>query len=206
MGARTGAALGCVTLVAALACTRPDNSAVSADSSRVEQTTGSTDATAAAPTSNSPTPSAPSAWTVSAAGLGPVRAGMTIAEAGRVLGTALSVSPEAASCAYVRPAGVPPGVSFMIVDGRVARVNIDSGSVRTTAGAGIGDGEARIRSLYPGRVEVQPHKYTDGHYLVVTPSAPDDSTTRIIFETDGQRVTRYRAGRLPMVAWVEGCA
>jgi hypothetical protein len=28
---------------------------------------------------------------------------------------------------------------------------------------------------------------------------------RIVFETDGQRVTRFRAGRLPAVQYVEGC-
>lgn len=146
---------------------------------------------------------APSTWTVSAVGIGPVRAGMTLAEAGRALGVPLSA--DSASCTYVRPPGVPVGVSFMIVDGRVARVDVDSGAVRTTAGAGIGDSETRVRSLYAGRVAVQPQKYTAGHSLVVTPRARADSAYRLIFETDSGVVTRYRAGALPAVAWVERC-
>jgi hypothetical protein len=27
----------------------------------------------------------------------------------------------------------------------------------------------------------------------------------IVFETDGKRVTMFRAGRMPEVEWVEGC-
>jgi hypothetical protein len=95
----------------------------------------------------------------------------------------------------------------MVIDGRIARLDVrHPATVRTAEGAGIGDSEARIHPLYPGRVEVQPHKYTDGHYLIVTPSAPAESTFRMIFETDGTRVTTYRTGRLPEVGWVEGCS
>ena len=94
----------------------------------------------------------------------------------------------------------------MIVDDTVARVEVTSGDVKTAEGAGIGDAESDVVTLYQGRVEVQPHKYTgpQGHYVVVTP--PGDSLHRIIFETDGQKVLRYRAGRVPAVQYVEGCA
>jgi hypothetical protein len=94
----------------------------------------------------------------------------------------------------------------MVRGGEVARVQVDSGPVRTVEGAGIGDSEARIDSLYHGRVTVGPHKYTEGHYLTVKPTTGDESAFRLLFETDGRRVTRYRAGRLPEVEWVEGCA
>ena len=67
-------------------------------------------------------------------------------------------------------------------------------------------GETLKTALYSGRVTVEPHKYTDGHYLVVRPSAPADSAFRLIFETDGTRVTRFRSGLQPQVAWIEGCA
>ncbi len=95
----------------------------------------------------------------------------------------------------------------MIIDGRVARVDLQPGAtIRTAEGAGIGDTEERIHALYPGRVEVQPHHYVDGHYLIVRPVTPADSSHRIIFETDGKRVTSYRTGRLPEVRWIEGCS
>ncbi len=62
------------------------------------------------------------------------------------------------------------------------------------------------QQLYPGQVSISPHKYVDGHYLIVTPSAPADSTYRLVFETDGKLVTRFRSGKMPEVTWVEGCS
>lgn len=62
-----------------------------------------------------------------------------------------------------------------------------------------------MQQRYAGFVEVQPHKYTDGHDLVITPRNPADSTLRIVFETDGQKVKAFRGGLVPQVQYVEGC-
>ncbi|HEY7410278.1 MAG TPA: hypothetical protein VII13_06035 [Vicinamibacteria bacterium] len=151
-----------------------------------------------------PTPSpAPEAWTVTPTGLGPVRVGMTVPEAQRVLGSALVALDPEAPCYHVRWDGGPPRVTFMVIDGRIARVNVDAAPTATSAGARVGDSEARVEALYPGQVAVTPHKYTDGRYLTVTPA---EDGHRIVFESDGERVLRYRAGRLPEVRWVEGCS
>ena len=93
----------------------------------------------------------------------------------------------------------------MVEEGRIARIDVDSGSVATAAGARVGDTEDRVMSLYPGRVTVSPQKYTSGHYLTVTPASPADSVFRIVFETEHGRVTHFRAGRRPPVEYVEGC-
>lgn len=140
-------------------------------------------------------------------GFGPVRVGMTPPEAGRALGVELKLlGPGTEPCHYVQ-ATERPGVAFMVIDGRIARVDVrPASSIRTVEGAAIGDSEGRIHSLYPGRVEVQPHKYVDGHYLIVRPAAASDSTYRIIFDTDGKKVTGFKAGRMPEVRWVEGCS
>ncbi len=52
----------------------------------------------------------------------------------------------------------------------------------------------------------EPHHYEgpEGRYRIV--ELPGDSLHRIVFETDGRRVTSYRAGRRPAVDHVEGCA
>ncbi len=94
----------------------------------------------------------------------------------------------------------------MITDGKIARVQVLRGSVATAAGARIGDSEQRVHELYSSHLAVSPHKYTNGHYLTVTPVSVADSAMRIIFETDGSRVTAYRSGTLPQVEWVEGCS
>jgi hypothetical protein len=92
----------------------------------------------------------------------------------------------------------------MVEGGRIARFDVDSGRVRTAAGAGIGDTEDQVRRLYSGHVSITPQKYTAGHYLTVTPDAADSSYA-IVFETSGGKVTRFRAGRRPQVEYVEGC-
>jgi hypothetical protein len=80
---------------------------------------------------------------------------------------------------------------------------VRSGTIPTAAGARIGDTEARIKSLYEGRVTTTPHKYVKGgHYLTVTPA---DTSYRIVFETNGKKVTSFRSGRVPEVEQVEGC-
>jgi hypothetical protein len=163
---------------------------------------------APAPTA-APTPgdSLPAAWRVTEHGLGPLRAGMSVEEAARALGGALTAPASAAVCGYAEWHGGPPGVRIMTEGGRVARVEVAGGTVATDAGARIGDSAARVRELYAGRVAVTPHKYVAGaQYLTVTPASPADSAFRIVFETDSTgRVTRYRAGRRPQVEYVEGC-
>ena len=109
-------------------------------------------------------------------------------------------------CAYARPRALPGGTSLMVVSDTVVRVDVDSSTVATAEGIRVGDSEAQVLARYPGRVRTEPHKYTDGHYLVVTPAVAGDSAFRIIFETDGSRVLRFRAGRRPAVEWIEGCS
>ena len=130
--------------------------------------------------------------------------GLTTARA--ALGGTLAVPDSAAACTHVELPGAPGEVLAMLVDGRIARLEVKDDAIATDRGARVGDGEARIDSLYAGRVRVEPHEYGDGHYLVVGPEGSADGTPRLIFETDGGRVLEYRVGVLPAAAWVEGCS
>jgi hypothetical protein len=184
------AAMVAACLVAACALERSERQGDSADASVAADT--------AAPDAR---------WTVTPVGIGALRAGMTLPDARRALGAPLpDPSPGAESCSHVPVGGAPGEVLAMIVDGRVARIEVKGGAVATDRGARVGDSEARIDTLYAGRVRREPHKYTEGSYLIVAPEAPADSAHRLIFETDGARVVQYRAGLLPAVAWVEGCS
>jgi hypothetical protein len=145
-----------------------------------------------------------SAWTVTPSGLGPIRVGMSAADLRRVGGD-IKLPASSAECAYVKPALAPPGVSVMLARGEVARVDVDSAGVLTDAGVAVGDSTWRVSQAYVGRVTVTPHKYVQGgQYLTVKPGAPQDSL-RIVFESEGGRITRYRVGRIPQVEWVERC-
>lgn len=156
--------------------------------------------------SASAAPSAPYVY-VNDYGIGDLRAGMTLDEAARVAdGIKLVAGADSTECSYLVWPSAPAGVLVMFDQGRVARIDIDSVGVRTEAGAQVGDSEAHIDSVYAGRVTTMPHKYTAGHYKVVTPMHAADSTYRLIFETDSGKVTRYRVGRRPQVEYVEGCS
>jgi len=145
------------------------------------------------------------AWTVTPAGIGPVRAGMTLTDANAKIGNILeTIGPLQPACDYVTPAQHKPDVLFMIVNGHVRRIDVRDSSIATENGARIGISEDSLLALYKGRFAIGAHKYTNGHYIVVQPAVPTDSF-RIVFETGDGRVTTFRSGLEPQVEWVERC-
>jgi hypothetical protein len=154
--------------------------------------------------------------------IGPVKVGMNIPQVTAAANTRLYVEygGNDEACYYISGEGDLNGVSFMVTKDEtksrdkyatsdvIARIDIDNPKITTVSGAKVGDTEARIKSLYPGQIEVTPHKYTgpQGHYLTFVPKNKAEQNYRVIFETDGQRVTRYRVGKLPEVEYYGGCA
>ena len=143
-------------------------------------------------------------WEVTPEGIGALRAGMSLDEAKIVMRGNLIVPAKLEQCDYVKLRNAPTGLLVMVEKDAISRIDVTSGTVATVEGARIGDTEEKIKSLYQGMVAVQPHKYTDGHYLVVTPK--DAGENRIVFETDGKKVLRFRSGLRPAVEYVEGCS
>jgi hypothetical protein len=140
-----------------------------------------------------------------AAGL--LRIGMTVAEASRALGARLvPVNAAGPGCDMAEPPGAPADFSVMLIADTLVRFDVLDTGTRTAEGVGVGSSEAAVFAAYPGRVTVEPHKYggPEEHYLIV-PARPD-SAYAYVFETDGRKVTQWRAGRREEVAWVEGCA
>jgi hypothetical protein len=141
-------------------------------------------------------------------GLGPSQIGMNLDDAVNM--GLLNENPTMKTqCDFVFPAvgaGIPDGVSVMVVKGKVARIDVDTGTVTTEDGAKVGDTEDKLKSIYDGDLQVEPHKYIEGgHYMTVMGDSASAGKA-IVFETDGKRVTAFRAGRLPEVKWVEGCS
>lgn len=148
-------------------------------------------------------PGADARWVASAGQFGPVRIGMTVDEAATAMGVPFDESPDRGECVYRRSRAAPAGVLFMDVGGRIVRVDVTSFGVRTDRGVGVGDTEERVHDAYGSAVGTAPHKYDPaGRYLAIAA----DNDHRVIFESDGQWITRYRVGRLPEVEWVEGCS
>ncbi|MBW4561575.1 MAG: hypothetical protein KME32_10560 [Mojavia pulchra JT2-VF2] len=141
-------------------------------------------------------------------GIGSVRVGMTVSQAAQAAGTRLTGDAPNKYCYYVKPQGKSQDIGFMVAEGRIARVDVWRNSkISTLKGAKIGDTEARIKSLYRGQIQVMPHHYVQGgHYLTFIPKDAADKNYRVVFETDGKRVTQFRSGKLPEVQFVEGCS
>jgi hypothetical protein len=154
-----------------------------------------------------PQAKAPTGPVVTGEGYAGVKFGMTVAQAEAAIGSKLkSIGEGEGNCTYVEPEGPLKGALFMVVDGTIARLDVqENTTIVTDTGAKVGDAEQHVLDLYKGHTAVQPHKYTgpEGHYVLVLGA---DGKAQIVFETDGGKVVSYRAGRQPEVEWVEGCS
>ena len=158
------------------------------------------------PQDSPPGPGAPGSWTVTPRSVGPIRFGMTVASARAALRDSLAGVPEDGSCVMVTPTGAPAGVTLMVEKGQVVRVDVDSGNVVTDHGARVGYSDVVVKERYGDSLVVTPHKYDEkSRYLTFVPPGPDGSQFRVIFESNGIRVTTFRAGIRPAVEYVERC-
>lgn len=113
---------------------------------------------------------------------------------------------EGDTCYFMTPKWVkaPAELAFMVEDGKFVRVGTENAKLAAPGGGKIGMTIAQIEALYPGRVQQQPHKYTDGKYLRIKDTA---SNNALVFETDAAgKVTEWRVGMPPQVDYVEGCS
>lgn len=143
-------------------------------------------------------------WDVTFDGIGNLKAGMSLDEAKVVTQNNLVIPSRLSECDYIKPKSGPEGVAYLFENGVLAVVDVKSGNVKTVEGARIGDTEDQVKSLYPGQVTSRPAKYiAGGHRLIVTPKT--GGKNRIVFETDGVKVTQFSSGSEPAVEYVEGC-
>lgn len=143
--------------------------------------------------------------------VGPIRVGMTYEEAERVSRSDLTVSDDletGGSCVSVNVSGAPQGLSFMGSDGRIVRIEVFGGSLRTRSGIGIGSTEEQIERAYPGEIAVEPHPYgdVDDYYFVFTPQDSTETRLKLVIETADGLVTSFRTGISEWVDLIEGCA
>jgi len=143
-------------------------------------------------------------WSLRPTGAGPLRIGMSLSEVSAVLGEAVPVptDPDETSCFYVQPK-VQSHLALMMVSGELARIDILDSSLRTSTGIAIGDPVARVKEIYGGSLDIQPHFYGSGeHYLT---AFADDKRYAVRFATDSGKVSAIYAGWYEQVAYVEGC-
>jgi len=151
-------------------------------------------------------------------GSGAFATGMTLDEMERVLG--FSLSPwregpyESDECWYTEPLEKSePQVGYMMKKDRLVRIDIydlDEGiaavaPVRTDSGFAVGTSEESIIRHYGNELAKSVHPYigTEGSYLRIGAA---DGLSALLFETSHGRVTRFRAGLVPAVDYIEGCS
>jgi hypothetical protein len=169
---------------------------------------GSTTTTATVASTTDPallgTPTLVDTSTVGLRAVGAVTFGMTIQDAEKAAGTRLILEGAPASvsgCQVMRPERAPVGVRFVVVKGAVVRVDISEGPVKTYSGAGVNTTVAQLQKLYTANLQATP----DGKSFLYVPKDAVDADYRVVFETDGTKITSYRAGKLPTVLTATPC-
>ena len=145
-------------------------------------------------------------------GIGPIQVGMTLEDASAAAGVPVRVDPRTdlgRGCAHAKAEGGPEGLSFMVVNGRIVRIEVFGNSaILTLSGVGAGSTVDEVLATYPNRIRVQPNPYTGhlGGRDLVYLTDEGSSHLGLMFETDGQRVRTFRSGFLGAVMAPEGCS
>lgn len=156
--------------------------------------------------------------------VGPVVVGMTldqVAEAARVDMTRQPDYDQAVAernCAYVSPSTIPgyspppesgnkSPLAFMMVDGKLARIDILGGDFATEQGIKVGSAEAAVTEAYGGGSPLPPRAFVGPpyRYLTASPRDAEDQGYKMVFESDGAKVVNYRVGKEPEVEYRQGC-
>ena len=186
--------LGILALLGA--CSKEAPPAAPAGNATSATAPAATEATQEAPGAATPAPA-----TLSAAGIGSIRFGMTLEQAQQAAGGKATLpEPFDPACSMVRFATLPK-LRFMVENDVVTRADAEPG-VENAVGIPFGATLADIRASHP-EAQITPHKYDENGHYITFPSA--DGRSAIILEETGGKVTKMRAGLQPAVAYVETC-
>ena len=142
--------------------------------------------------------------TVSTVGLDSVNFGMTVAQAQEAAGTVLVPAGPTGACYHVVPFDAPEGIVFLVHQGTIERVDINSGPITTRSGVGVGSAETLVTDLFGDQIEREVR--VDGTVdLVFVPRDPGDQDYRVVFNISEGVVRAFKSGRLPMVMLDTGC-
>ncbi len=143
----------------------------------------------------------PSTAKLTASGLGAIKLAMTVAqveEAGKREIT-FEGGDANADCAT---AALGSKVYGLFRKGRLARIYVTTRRYATRTNIRVGDSQRKVVVRYGRAVTRSPHKYVRGGFYFKLTVA----NRRLVFETDGKRVTQTSSGRKPEIDYVEGCS
>lgn len=143
---------------------------------------------------------------LSTVGLDEVTFGLTVNEASAASGTPFINCAPVSDCYRVIPEFAPEGISFVVRDGTIERVDIVGDSpITTRSGAGIGTTDDELTALFGDRLERV--DLGGGHVDVIfVPQDENDQEFRVAFTTVDGVVETMRSGRVPLVLEASPCA
>lgn len=147
-------------------------------------------------------------------GLGKVRIGMDVREAERAIGAGLhSLVPGYGPACWlaVRADGTEPGLSYMVENGRITRIDVVTPqggiapTISTAKGIGIGSSQADVEQSYgsSGISARAPYGHNDDDRWVTVETTP---TLGIVLSITGGKVVALWAGRRDSIAYTEACS
>ena len=142
--------------------------------------------------------------TLSTVGLDTVDFGMTVSQAEEASGHEMVPCEPVGECYRVVAAGAPPGISFLVHEGTIERIDIVDGPIETRSGIGIGTAAGRPEELWPDQIERE-QLDADTVDLVFVPTDENDAEFRVVFTAVGDEIASMRAGRMPMVLEADPC-
>jgi len=143
---------------------------------------------------------------LSTVGLDTVAFGLTVNQATEQSGHEMVVCGAVTDCYRVSPSGAPSGISFVVHEGTIERVDIVGDSpITTLSGAGIGTTEEKLDSLFGDQLERVDlgGGQTD---VIFVPADENDQEFRVAFTVVDGVVETLRSGRVPLVLDAEPCA
>lgn len=142
----------------------------------------------------------PESATLTASRLGKVKLRMTERQVEKALGRGIKLDDlyGDGSCAT---AAFGHRSYLIFSGGRVRRITLTTKFWATKSGLRVGMPESAVKDEYGSKAKRSKHAYTDGSYLKVT-----RGNRRLVFETDGEKITTIHGGRKPEVDYIEACA
>jgi hypothetical protein len=137
---------------------------------------------------------------LSTAGVGPVKLGMTLAEARAAYVDLISTESDSGPGCYFARAASVPGLTFMLRDGKIIRVDVAApADLKTVDGFKRGDDGAAVKAFYAakkGGVSDVPLASATGATLLAAPAfGNNDDAPRLAYEVDTQgKVVALHAG------------
>lgn len=149
-------------------------------------------------------------WTATFDQVGPLKIGMRLEAVNHALGEHLSAPAIPTQdpnneCFTVQPAH-HPAIDLMVIDGRLARVDVNAPGAQTAKKLQVGATEKAVLAAYGTRAHMEPatNYVKDPNHKSITVLS-DNGRYGLLFMIDHGKITEYRLGTAKAVQYEEGC-